>query len=60
MKFELKLRKRNIPKEELLADLKRVAELIKQETVTAAIYTEEGQFGVNTFLENLVLVRGVK
>ena len=48
-KFELKLRKRNIPKEELLSDLTRVAELIKQNTVTAAVYTEKEKFGVNTF-----------
>ena len=50
MKFELNLRKRNIPKKELLEDLKKVAKMIKQDTVTATIYTEKGSFGVNTFL----------
>lgn len=50
MKFELKLRKRNIPEDELLVDLQRVAKLINQDTVTANIYTEKGKHGVNTFL----------
>ena len=48
-KFKLKLRERNISKEKLLNDLKRVANLINQQTVTAAIYTQKGKFGVNTF-----------
>ena len=48
-KFELKLRERNISKEKLLDDLKRVAKLINQETVTASIYSQKGRFGVNTF-----------
>jgi len=39
MKFELNLRKRDIPEDELLADLKKVASIIKKDTVTAKIYT---------------------
>jgi len=50
MKFELNLRKRDIPEDELLADLKKVASIIKKDTVTAKVYTEKGKFGVNTFL----------
>ena len=49
MKFELKLRERNIPKEKLLEDLKRVARSNNQETATAALYSQQGRFGVNTF-----------
>lgn len=49
-KFKLKLRERNISKEKLLDDLKRVANLINQQTVTATIYAQKGKFGVNTFL----------
>lgn len=49
-KFELNLRKRNIPKEELLDDLKRVADLLGRETVTAITYAQKGKFGVNTLL----------
>ncbi len=49
-KFELKLHKKNIPKEELLADLKKVAGLIGKDTVTRVIYDQKGKFGNNTFL----------
>jgi len=49
-KFELNLRKRNIPKEELIDDLKRVADLLGRETVTAITYAQKGKFGVNTLL----------
>ncbi len=49
-KFELNLRERNIPKEKLLEDLKKVAKSIGQETVTAVLYSQKGKFGVNTFL----------
>lgn len=49
-KFELNLRERNIPKERLLEDLKRIAHLMDQETITAAVYAQKGKFGVNTFL----------
>ncbi|MFH0828454.1 MAG: HNH endonuclease [Candidatus Omnitrophota bacterium] len=49
-KFELNLRERNILKEKLLDDLKMVAKLINQQSVTKDIYTQKGKFGVNTFL----------
>ncbi len=47
-KFELNLRRRNIPKEELLGDLKRVANLIKQNTVAFHVYVQNGKFSTNT------------
>jgi hypothetical protein len=50
MKFELNLHKRNIPKEELVADLQKVASEIGQSTITAAIYGERGKHGTNTML----------
>ena len=50
MKFELNLRRRDIPKEELLDDLKKVAGLISKETVTKIVYDQNGKFGANTFL----------
>lgn len=50
MKFELKLRKQNIPKNELLSDLQRVAKLLGQNTLTHTIYRENGKFAINTFL----------
>ena len=50
MKFELKLRKRNISKEELVADLQKIAKEVGQDTITAVTYTERGAFGVNTML----------
>lgn len=49
-KFELKLKKRNNPKEDLIADLRRVASELGEKTVTANQYSERGNFGVNTFL----------
>lgn len=49
-KFELNLHRRNIPKEELLSDLKRVANLIRQDSVTRIVYDQKGRFGTNTFL----------
>jgi hypothetical protein len=52
-KFELNLRERNISKEKLLEDLKRVAGSFNQETVTAAFYSQKGKFGVNTFLRRV-------
>jgi len=49
-KFELNLRERNISKEKLIDDLKNVASLVNQETVTAVLYAQKGKFGVTTFL----------
>ena len=48
--FKIQLRKRNIPPEELLADLKRVALSRGKATLTASEYAATGQFGVNTML----------
>ena len=48
MKFELNLRKRNIPKGELIADLQKVASEIGQSTITAAMYAERGKHGSST------------
>ncbi len=50
MKFELNLRKRNISKEELIADLQKVAKEVGQDSITAVIYIERGVYGVNTML----------
>ena len=49
-KFEINLRRKNIPREEFLNDLKRVAVLINKQTVTAATYDEKGKFGKATVL----------
>ncbi len=47
-KFELNLRRKNIPKEELIDDLRRVSNLIGQDTVTRDIYAQKGKFGDTT------------
>lgn len=49
-KFQVRLRKKNVPEDELLADLKRVASELSKDSVTALEYTTKGNFGVNTFL----------
>ena len=49
-KFDLKLRQRNISKQDLLADLKRVAEKLDVATITKETYNQYGNFGVTTFL----------
>lgn len=48
--FQVRLRKRNIPEEELLGDLSRVAADLSKKSLTAAEYSVNGKFGVNTFL----------
>ncbi len=48
--FTIKLRKRNIPDEELLEDLKRCALVLSVNTLTAVEYSQKGSYGVNTFL----------
>lgn len=50
MKFELEPNHRNVPDEELLADLKRVASKLGRETVTRVEYDKHGKYGVTTFL----------
>lgn len=48
--FQVRLRKRNIPDDELLADLKRCASELSKDTLTVLEYTARGNYGVNTFL----------
>ncbi len=48
--FRIQLRRRNIPEEDLIGDLKRVANELSKNTVTASEYASKGAFGVNTFL----------
>ena len=48
--FQVRLRKRNISEDELLADLKRCASELSKDTLTVLEYTTKGNFGVNTFL----------
>src|SRR5690349_779014 len=50
MKFELQLKTRNNSKEDLIADLQKVAKEIDQNSITAITYTEKGRYGVNTML----------
>jgi Homing endonuclease associated repeat/HNH endonuclease len=50
-KLEITLRKRNNSKEDLIADLRRVADEVGgDKSVTAIVYTDRGKFGVNTML----------
>ena len=46
-KFEINLRKRTIPEQGLIDDLKRVAKQINQQTLTAAVYDEKGKVWKN-------------
>lgn len=48
--FKVRLKKRNIPDNELLADLRNCAARHSRDTVTAMEYAQTGSFGVNTFL----------
>jgi hypothetical protein len=48
--FRVRLRQRNVPEDELVADLRRVAAELSKDTVTANEYSEIGRFGVNTYL----------
>lgn len=49
-KFEINLRKRNNPKEDLIEDLRRVSREMNGAPVTGAIYDERGKFGKTTVL----------
>lgn len=51
--FKVRLRKRNVPDAELLADLKRVAVLVSKRTITTEDYDSHGTFGVTTILRRL-------
>ena len=69
MKFELETHHRNVPDEELLADIKRVAGQLGQETITAREYSRTGKYtsgtimvrfdGWNTALEKAGLTIGM-
>ncbi|MFA6103264.1 MAG: hypothetical protein WCV67_08370 [Victivallaceae bacterium] len=48
--FHIRLQKQNIPEEELLADLKRVASEFSQKTLPHVEYDAKVNFGVTTFL----------
>lgn len=47
MKYEIKLRRLNIPDEELLADVKRVANELHKKTVSIHEYERKGEFDVS-------------
>jgi HNH endonuclease/Homing endonuclease associated repeat len=49
-KFELNLRRRDIPVEELLADLVAVSIKLNGENVTRIVYEQNGNFGATTFI----------
>jgi hypothetical protein len=50
MKFELEPHNRNVPENELLADLKRVAEELRKTSVTVDEYNERGRFHATTLI----------
>ncbi|MBX9885039.1 MAG: hypothetical protein K2X68_08710 [Novosphingobium sp.] len=50
--FQIRLRRRGIKPEELLADLQRVAKEREVGTVTRLEYDQYGQFGTTTVLRN--------
>ena len=49
MEFVLNEYHRNIPDEELLSDVKRVAEIVNKNTLSQDEYREHGKFGTTTF-----------
>ena len=51
--FELKEVRKNIPEEELLADVKRVAELLGKNKITFREYNEHGNFTASTIVARL-------
>lgn len=48
--FKIQLRRRNVPDQEILDDLKRVAVDLSRNTVTKVEYDEKGSFGATTIL----------
>ncbi len=48
--FRVKLRRRNIPDEELLADMQRVASHLSKKSLTRVEYDANGDFGATTVL----------
>lgn len=53
MKFELEPHHRNVPDEELIADVKRVAVVLGKSSVTIDKYNERGQFHSTTLTRRL-------
>ena len=53
MKFELEEFHRNVPEEELFADVKRVAKKIQKSYVTMDEYREFGKYAVSTLTRRL-------
>lgn len=51
MKYQLEEFHRNVPDEELLADIKRVADELKQSFLTTRQQNEHGKFNSNTMIE---------
>ncbi len=52
MKFELNEHHRNIPNDDLLDDVKRVASIIGKKALTRDEYSQHGKYGANTFLRH--------
>ena len=50
MKFELNEHHRNIPDDDLLGDVRRVASIIGKKTLTRDEYSQHGKYSSNTFL----------
>jgi hypothetical protein len=51
MKFELKTYNRNIPIEKLLDDVRKVADILKKETVSVSEYNDKGIFHSTTLIK---------
>lgn len=50
MKFKLNEHHRNIPNDDLLNDVKKVASIIGKKTLTGGEYRQHGKYGLTTFL----------
>jgi hypothetical protein len=49
MKFELELRKQNIPDNDIIQDIEDVAKRTERNTVTTAEYESLGKYSIGTF-----------
>jgi len=49
-KFKVQLRQRNIPKSDLISDIKKVANELSKNSLTSQEYSQKGRYGVNTYL----------
>ena len=49
-KFDLKLRRRDIPEKDLIVDLKRDSDKLGTEKITKVSYDQNGHFGATTIL----------